>query len=202
MNAAEPLIVPATAWRPQPWKNGGGTTYEIARGDDTLGFTWRLSLAHVEADGPFSLFPGVDRTIALIAGAGFTLRRSGETLVTLTEPLVPFAFSGDDALDCTLVCGPVRDLNLMVRRDAWRGRATRLDLERGELRGCAIHDRLLVFVAEGTVRLRGARERSLAELRALDTAVFARREPVTLEASATPCRLVVVSLDAPTVSAV
>ena len=44
-----------------PWKNGGGVTREIAKGaaagpDDDWG--WRISIAEVERDGPFSTFPG------------------------------------------------------------------------------------------------------------------------------------------------
>src|SRR5512147_1621544 len=63
-------------YRTMPWKNGGGRTTEIAaapRGADLAGFTWRISVAELERDGPFSAFPGVDRTLVLLAGNGMRL---------------------------------------------------------------------------------------------------------------------------------
>ena len=64
----------AAGYRRMPWKNGQGVTREIARepaeGED---FLWRLSIAEVAASGDFSLFPGYDRTITLIEGAGMRL---------------------------------------------------------------------------------------------------------------------------------
>ena len=54
-----------------PWKNGGGTTCEIAASPAGAGmeaFDWRLSMADVAADGPFSNFSDIDRTLVLIEG--------------------------------------------------------------------------------------------------------------------------------------
>ena len=53
-------------------------------------------------------------------GAGMRLR-GGDRDVELTTPFVPRAFSGDEAIDCTLVAGPVRDFNAMFRRGRARG---------------------------------------------------------------------------------
>lgn len=184
-------------WHAQPWKNGGGTTYEIAREDDEHGFTWRLSLAHVEADGPFSRFPGVDRTIALVEGDGFTLRRAGEHLVTLTEPLVPFAFSGDDALDCTLVGGPVRDLNLMVRRKGWRATTQTHALGKREALLLAPAVRTLLFVASGALdagsAIAGSRPRDTT-LGRHETAVLREHAPLRLAAAGDGAQLFVATL--------
>ena len=58
---------------PRPWKNGGGVTREIAAHPPEAGldgFDWRLSMADVASDGPFSAFPGIDRTLTVIEGAG------------------------------------------------------------------------------------------------------------------------------------
>ena len=63
-----------------PWKNGGGTTAEIAAFPDGAGFNafdWRISLAEVASDGPFSAFPGIDRTLMLVEGARLALDRRG-----------------------------------------------------------------------------------------------------------------------------
>jgi len=59
-------IIPPAQHRLMPWRNGGGRTAEIAfePADSPAGFRWRLSLAEVESDGPFSTFPGCCRTIS------------------------------------------------------------------------------------------------------------------------------------------
>jgi environmental stress-induced protein Ves len=102
-----------------PWKNGGGTTTEVARHPEagTLDdFDWRVSMAKVEADGPFSRFAGVDRTLVILAGAGVTLdvEDFGTTTLDLESP--PFTFAADVAASATLAGGPVEDLNVMTRR--------------------------------------------------------------------------------------
>ena len=83
-------------------------------------FTWRVSVAEVEKDGAFSSFPGIDRSLVLLSGAGMNLSGEGEP-VELRAPYEPIHFSGDRALTCRLVAGPVRDFNLMVRRGSARG---------------------------------------------------------------------------------
>jgi uncharacterized protein len=106
-----------------PWKNGGGITTELAispQNADLSDFVWRVSIAEVEADGPFSLFPGSDRTIMLIEGNGMILDAGGYGSIALLEPFRPQSFSGDWPVFGKLVSGRVRDFNLIVRRDrAW-----------------------------------------------------------------------------------
>ena len=108
---------------PQPWKNGAGLTREIAFGGASAAdFDWRLSVAEVERDAPFSAFPGIDRSITLLRGAGMRLRAlDGSIDHALTTPLAPFAFSGDGALTATLAGGASTDFNVMTRRGRWRG---------------------------------------------------------------------------------
>lgn len=114
--------VPAT-----PWKNGGGSTRELvcwppataaAGGMDSFG--WRVSVATIAAPGPFSAFAGVDRQIMLLGGDGVQLTSSGWQH-TLAERWQPFAFSGDEAVDCTMLGGISTDFNLMLRRGVWEG---------------------------------------------------------------------------------
>jgi environmental stress-induced protein Ves len=110
-------------YRRMPWKNGGGHTSEIAAhpADPAFAsFAWRVSVADVLRDGPFSRFPGVDRTLVLLAGAGMRLTGDGQPL-ELRSPFERTEFSGDLSLHCFLVAGPVRDFNLMVRRGVARG---------------------------------------------------------------------------------
>jgi len=104
---------------PVPWKNGGGLTRELACwpvDSATDAFDWRVSIASVDASGPFSKFPGVDRSILLLEGAGMRLRSAdGSVDHPLVVPREPFAFSGDLDIACELF-GASRDFNVMSRR--------------------------------------------------------------------------------------
>lgn len=103
-----------------PWKNGGGSTAEIAvepaGADLAAGFGWRLSIASIERDGPFSAFAGYDRWIMLIEGAGMVLDLGGGRMERIAERFRPFEFAGEAAVECRLIDGPIRDFNLMLRR--------------------------------------------------------------------------------------
>lgn len=101
----------------QPWRNGGGSTTELAREGDGDRWLWRLSIAQVERSGPFSDFAGYERTIVLIEGDGMELEIDRALGVTLAEPYRPFTFDGGDATTCRLLGGPVKDLNLIVDRE-------------------------------------------------------------------------------------
>jgi environmental stress-induced protein Ves len=119
------LLTPAD-YRRMPWKNGRGQTTEIASappGASLDTFDWRVSVADVTADGAFSRFPGIERTIALIAGGGMRLAIGGRD-VELRAPFEPYTFDGSDDAHCALIGGPVRDYNLMVRRERARGVVT------------------------------------------------------------------------------
>jgi environmental stress-induced protein Ves len=115
-------IVSPAQHRVMPWRNGGGTTAEIASepSDGPAGFRWRLSLAEVASDGPFSAFPGCSRTIMLLSGAGMELTISeagaAPNTVRLDRPHQPFDFDGEAATTCRLIGGPVRDLNVIADR--------------------------------------------------------------------------------------
>ena len=102
---------------PVPWRNGGGVTREIATApyDGEPGsFRWRVSIADVTGEGPFSAFEEVDRQIVLVEGAGMVISVDGKpNLLNLFDVL---AFPGDAPCVGTLVDGPTRDLNVMTRR--------------------------------------------------------------------------------------
>ena len=107
-----------------PWKNGGGTTAEVAAfpegsGFDTFG--WRISMADVASDGPFSIFPGIDRTLIVVEGDGIELDVEG-IAYRLDEASPKLSFSGDDITSGRLLGGPIRDLNVMTRRGQFRHR--------------------------------------------------------------------------------
>lgn len=113
----------AADFRRQPWANGRGETLELARADAAGAMLWRLSVATVETDGPFSLFPGVDRVLTVIEGPGFALE--GEGIALRAGPLEPVAFPGDVPVRAAGVSAPCRDLNVMTARGRWRARVRR-----------------------------------------------------------------------------
>ncbi len=117
------------------WKNGQGLTEEVAvfpAGSDTDSFDWRLSIAHVGADGPFSVFAGIDRTIALLDGAGLALDLPEGKTVELRPDGAPFSFSGDWEISSRNLGGPTIDLNIMTRRGRCAHEMRRLTLAPGE----------------------------------------------------------------------
>lgn len=110
------LLAPSD-YRVMPWRNGGGTTREIlAYPSDTENFDWRLSIADIQADGPFSPFPGYARTIMLLEGDGMRLEIDDAPAVTVREKFRPLDFDGGSATYCTLTSGPIRDLNIMTAK--------------------------------------------------------------------------------------
>jgi len=121
-------FLPAAGRVASPWKNGGGTTCEIAcfpEGAGLSDFDWRVSIAEVASDGPFSHFPGIDRTLCILAGTGIFLDVGGR-LQKLTPRSMPFRFSGDAASSARLLDGPINDLNVMSRRGICEHRVLRL----------------------------------------------------------------------------
>lgn len=113
------------------WKNGGGFTTGIATfppGASLDTFDWRVSTAQVAADGPFSLFPGIERTLLLLEGAGLVLTVDDAPPVQLSCQTPPFTFAADKPTHASLTDGPITDLNIMSRRSEWRHVVERVDL--------------------------------------------------------------------------
>ncbi|MDH7799086.1 MULTISPECIES: HutD family protein [unclassified Beijerinckia] len=125
-------LIHSIDYRRMPWKNGGGVTIEVAIAPDdaTLDdFDWRISMAHVATPGPFSRFPGVDRTLAVLSGAGIRLAIGGAPPVTLDLSSPPHAFSGHVETNATLIDGAIDDLNVMSNQARYRHRMTRHQIE-------------------------------------------------------------------------
>ena len=111
--------------QPRPWANGGGTTRELAVADDGA---WRISLADVDRDGPFSVLAGRQRLLTLVDGPVLDLRVDDEAHVV--EPQRPFAFPGDATTVASVPEGPVRVLNVVVDPALVRPHVTVLELGR------------------------------------------------------------------------
>ena len=74
-------IIPPTAFTTTPWKNNKGKTIELAisAGGTVEQFDWRLSMASVTEDGPFSDFSGYQRNLVLTQGNGIILTHDQAT---------------------------------------------------------------------------------------------------------------------------
>lgn len=119
-------VLPAFEYRRTRWANGAGWTREIHAepAADGEGWDWRVSIAEVSEPSPFSAFPGVDRELVLLAGAGLRLDFDDGESVDLRPPHGRHRFAGERALT-GIPDGPTQDFNLMWRRerivaDLWR----------------------------------------------------------------------------------
>ncbi|WP_337878549.1 HutD family protein [Rheinheimera sp.] len=143
-------------WLTQAWQNGGGITHQLLRQDDEQGLLWRMSIAEVASDGPFSAFPGIDRIILLLQGKGVRLQLPADT-VELATPYTAFEFAGETAVQCYLTDGAVLDFNLMSRRGA-----VRASLDVHQLPHCVDLATELcglgVFLAKGSAVLQSAQQ--------------------------------------------
>jgi environmental stress-induced protein Ves len=145
-------ILRSSGHRRMPWKNGGGETTEIAAFPEGAGlddFQWRVSMARVDGSGPFSTFPGIDRTLAILEGAGIVLDVAGEPQKRLTLESAPHAFPADAATSADLIDGSVLDFNVMSRRGACAHTVTRHRAAHVSAPG---HPRL-VLCSQGSVNL-------------------------------------------------
>lgn len=114
-------LLQARDYRRTRWKNDGGWTTEIsaqALPDGNEDFVWRVSIAEIEVDGPFSSFPGVQRDLLMLAGNGIELDINGLPPQRLDKRFQQIRFAGEDSVHCRLLAGPTRDFNVMARRDA------------------------------------------------------------------------------------
>ena len=110
----KPNLISVADTLPQPWRNGGGSTRELLVWPSPGAWQLRLSVADIDADGPFSVFDGVQRWFAVLQGAGVALTIDGQLhRQRLTD--APLHFDGAAHTDCRLIDGATRDLNLMLR---------------------------------------------------------------------------------------
>lgn len=106
-----PLLIRQSDYKQMPWKNGLGQTAEVDRiPAGAENYLWRLSQAAVQADSPFSVFPGFDRYLVVLRGDGLYLNERQ------LDPLQPLRFSGEEEIHCRLIGKPVLDAGLIFNR--------------------------------------------------------------------------------------
>lgn len=181
-------ILRANSYQRMPWKNGGGTTTEIFKSTGADGEVhWRLSIADVASDGPFSDFPGIDRWIMLVEGKGMELTISGHAK-RIEKPFEPLAFSGDAKTDCKLIDGPIRDFNLMVARSHAQGNLQVVTLSAGETRTFE-RDVAALHVLDGSVERAG-------DVLAVGDTLIAEGAAIATVSAPRPTQLAVITLHA------
>lgn len=89
-----------------PWKNGLGTTAQIAVAPDNQ---WRISAATVKKPNPFSEFKGCQRLLTIWRGSGLLLN-DYELL-----PGIVYKFSGETPIMCKNLSPEVIDLGVIYR---------------------------------------------------------------------------------------
>lgn len=182
-------ILRANSYQRMPWKNGGGTTTEIFKSAGADGQVhWRLSIADVATDGPFSDFPGIDRWIMMVDGKGMELNITGLGTRRIEKPFEPLAFSGDAKTDCKLIAGPIRDFNLMVARSHAQGNLQVVTLSAGETRAFG-RDVAALHVLDGSVERAG-------EVLAVGDTLIAEGSAIATVSAPRPTRLAVITLQA------
>jgi uncharacterized protein len=110
--------------KPQPWRNGGGVTRQIAGHPDAAslqdgGWDWRVSIAEVTKAGDFSPFRGMERVLTVVEGELLLLTVDGAEHPL--EKYRPFRFPGGAATACALPTGDVRNLNVITRTGSFKG---------------------------------------------------------------------------------
>jgi len=158
-------VLRAADHRRMPWKNGRGETTEVAvhpKGAGLGDFGWRISMAAVVEDGAFSIFPGIDRTLAVLGGDGIELSIAEAAPRHLTPDGAPLAFPADVAVTARLPGGPITDLNVMTRRGVF-GHC----MSRKREAGPGMADWRLLLATEATDLRLGTEEHALAALDAI-----------------------------------
>lgn len=145
------VLIPYASLEPSPWKNGGGSTTEIAvvpPGAAFDEFDWRISLATIAHDGPFSVFRGIDRTLALVEGPGVSLNIDRDSRFVLSEDAPIVEFPGEAEVTASLLGEPTTDFNVMTRRSRCHHRLGRRRLE-GISEFAPRGDVTILFLSEG-----------------------------------------------------
>lgn len=163
-------ILRASDYKSMPWKNGGGETAEIAaspEGASMETFGWRVSMAKVAADGPFSVFPNIDRTLSVLEGTAMSLNINGADATILTKDSAPLGFPADVPVSATLPNGAIRDLNVMTRRGEFNHSVSRVTHPQSfHVTG----GETILIIASGTINIRSGE--NLAQLQHLDCALL------------------------------
>jgi len=154
-----------------PWKNGGGLTRELHREPpEPARFDWRLSLATIDAAGPFSAFDDYDRTLTLVRGAGveMTFHQHGSARLSSVGQMAQF--DGAWQTSCVLLDGPSTDLNLIVSKTRLQSMSRSVRISAPEAIPTAAWTHTIVCCISGSIQITNTTG-GTAELGAVDVAL-------------------------------
>jgi hypothetical protein len=148
-------IYPPDSFRSMPWRNGLGHTIELMVEylPESTNFAWRLSIADVVIDGRFSDFSGYDRTLLLLQGEGITLNHGDGQCDRLLEPLQAARFYGEVETEASLHGGPIKDFNVMARREFCSASVNSLR-HATDAEIPVVGDILLIYAVDGTISIK------------------------------------------------
>src|SRR5215207_7080763 len=118
--------------KPEPWRNGGGVTRELASYPKSTAqdssWDWRVSIAEVSKAGDYSPFPGMERVLTVVDGELLLLTIDGKEHPL--EKYRPFRFPGDAAAGSKLPTGNITNLNVIARNGAFKGYTSIIELSK------------------------------------------------------------------------
>lgn len=144
-----------------PWKNGGGVTSEIMSQTGPSGIDWRLSLADVTSNGPYSLFPGMARVLTVVSGQGTQLIDTQTDEAQIALPHKPIRFSGDQHIQGHLIEGAIQNFNLIFNPLRTVARVTVVDAQRVIIPMQRSDSRIAIYSLSGRVVLEGAGDQQI-----------------------------------------
>ncbi|MBB1439388.1 HutD family protein [Shewanella sp. SG41-4] len=155
-------IISPTAFTLVPWKNGLGSTTQLAinEGGSIQHFDWRVSMSKVIANGPFSSFPGYQRHLVLLSGSGIRLHYMSETVDKpialcddLITPLACVSFDGGLATRGELIDSEIVDLNIITRQAVLNSHVEILS-QQGQLTS-RVCEWVMAYAVEGDLNISG-----------------------------------------------
>jgi environmental stress-induced protein Ves len=165
-------IVRKESFTTAPWKNGGGVTHEAVRVPPApQPYRWRLSVAEIREDGPFSDFRGYRRHMALLRGAGLGLSFENGRVADLAVVGDLVEFDGAAAPQCRLTAGACVDLNLITAHSITGVQASVLRLGEMPRIEAGVDRTVVLFCIEGALVIAPAAQ-GPAGLAAWDVAVL------------------------------
>ncbi len=146
-------IISPKQFKKVPWKNGKGTTIELAinKGGSISDFDWRISMAKVIENGAFSDFTGYNRHLVLLEGADLELNHGQAGIDQLDRPLSVASFNGANKTIATLKAGPITDFNIMTKASVYSALVfTTIDQKKIKLIPCKY---CFIYCLSGTAKL-------------------------------------------------
>lgn len=106
-----------------PWKNGLGTSTQIAISPESADFTkgdflWRISSAEIFNDNLFSIFPNHDRILTHLSGGELELsfQNNLKPNVLLKQHMI-YSWNGAEQIQCKLLGESATDLGIIYHRE-------------------------------------------------------------------------------------